>query len=423
MLSIADRVQVPTQPRTRCPNCGRPVRSLRCGHCGSRLPSWQADLLGTAFKKIAKLGGNCPETTNKGDTPTGAADEELPKDDTPPKDSGDVSTPRWLFDRCNELAVAVCGEPITLDVAAADWNHKCDRYFTKEDDALTKVWDAKAAWCNSPYTAPIIESLVRKAIDESKRGTTTFCLVPSWNYPYHDLCEQHGRIHRICSPVTFQRQDGSPLTLNNGFRTTSLIVAVFGPTIQPGFGEPIRKHDSDNSGGDYVQNVPTPPSWHNFKRPFPDGLKSDEYYTPDYGFELLRPYLPKDITIWEGAWGTGQLAEHIKAAGYRVIGDPTWDFLTTQPDGWDLLCTNPPFSRKDEFLNRAYALGKPFAFLLPIEALGGGARNALFRQHGVGLIIPSKRIAFSGTACNFGTAWFCWKINLPAQLTFVEAWW
>ena len=250
-------------PRTRCPTCGRQVRSLRCGHCGSRLPVDQAGLYGAIIKKLAKMGGNRPETTNKGDIPTGAADEELPKDDTPPKDNGDATT---------------------------------------------------------------------------------------------------------------------------------------------------------SEGGNGKQP-------HDFKRPFPDGLKSDEYYTPDYGFELLRPYLPQGITIWEGAWGTGLLAEHMRRAGFRVIGDPTWDFFTAQPDDWEVLCTNPPFSRKDDFLKRAYALGKPFAFLLPIEALGGGARNALFRQHGLELIIPSKRIAFSGNACNFGTAWFCWKIDLPAQLTFVEAWW
>jgi hypothetical protein len=188
-------------------------------------------------------------------------------------------------------------------------------------------------------------------------------------------------------------------------------------------GEPIGNDLSDNRVDDDVRNVPASPTRHDFKRPFPNAPRSDEYYTPDYGFELLRPYLPRDVTIWEGAWGTGQLAEHIEAAGYRVVGDPTWDFLKTRPDDWDLLCTNPPYSRKDEFLERAYALGKPFALLLPVQALGGGARNALFRRHGIELLIPSKRITFRGDACCFATAWFCWRLKLPAQLTFVEAWW
>ena len=174
--------------------------------------------------------------------------EMLPTDDgssdEPPKDNGDVSTPQWLFDYCNELAIKACGEPITLDVAAADWNHKCERYFTEADDGLTQAWDAKADWCNPPYSPTIIESFVRKALAATKHGTTTMCLIPSWNYPYLDLCERYGQIHRICNPLVFRRQDGSTTTLNNGFHSSSLVIVVFGPTIQPGFGLPIRKGDT-----------------------------------------------------------------------------------------------------------------------------------------------------------------------------------
>jgi phage N-6-adenine-methyltransferase len=164
--------------------------------------------------------------------------------DDPPKDNGGASTPQWLFDYCNQLAVQACGEPITLDVAAADWNNKCERYFTEETDALMQEWNAKAVFCNPPFSATIIESFVRKALDAAQHGTTSFFLLPWWNYPYLDLCERHGRIHRICSPVCFQRQDGSTLTMNNQYRTTPLVIVVFGPTITTGCGTPIRKGDT-----------------------------------------------------------------------------------------------------------------------------------------------------------------------------------
>jgi phage N-6-adenine-methyltransferase len=160
------------------------------------------------------------------------------------KDNGGASTPQWLFDRCNQLAIQACGEPITLDVAAAEWNHKCDRYFTEADDGLKQEWDAKAVWCNPPFLATTVESFVRKALEAAQHGTTTLLLIPWWNYPYLDLCERHGRIHRICSPVSFQRQDCTTLTMNNGFRSTSLVVVVFGPTVRPGCGTPIRKGDT-----------------------------------------------------------------------------------------------------------------------------------------------------------------------------------
>ena len=85
----------------RCPKCGRPVESLCCGHCGSRLPSEQAHLYGAIVKKLARLGGDRTDATNKGgvskDDP---AAEDLPNDD------GDTPTPQWPFDgptvQCDE---------------------------------------------------------------------------------------------------------------------------------------------------------------------------------------------------------------------------------------------------------------------------------------------------------------------------------
>jgi len=38
-----------------CPKCGRETNSLRCGHCGSQLPEWQANLYAAAVRQIAKL--------------------------------------------------------------------------------------------------------------------------------------------------------------------------------------------------------------------------------------------------------------------------------------------------------------------------------------------------------------------------------
>ncbi len=139
----------------------------------------------------------------------------------------------------------MCGEPITLDVAAAEWNHQGERYYTKNNDALKQEWNAKAAWCNPPYSVDIIEAFVRKAIDAARHGTTTFCLLPWWNYPYLDWCERHGRIHRICGHVSFRREDGTTVTLNSQYGTSQLVVVVFGPTVRPGFGMPIRKNATE----------------------------------------------------------------------------------------------------------------------------------------------------------------------------------
>jgi len=86
--------------------------------------------------------------------------------------------------------------------------------------------------------------------------------------------------------------------------------------------------------------------------------------------------------------------------------------------------TNPPYSIKTKFLKRAFELGKPFAFLLPLTALEGKERGKLYAEYGIQLIIPNKRINFmTGSGKKsvwFQTAWFTWGLNLPKDLNFVE---
>ncbi len=168
----------------------------------------------------------------------------------------------------------------------------------------------------------------------------------------------------------------------------------------------------------------------NYKRPYDHAAKSDEYYTPPYALTILLPYLPQDKIIWEAAWGTGELAGHLTTAGYQVVGDPKMNCLTQEPSAWDVLLTNPPYGPKDPFLRRTYDLNKPFALLLPLDALGGKERVTLYRKHGIQLLIPDKRINFHNnrisanrSSSTFPTAWYCWKLNLPKDLNFVEASW
>lgn len=151
-------------------------------------------------------------------------------------------------------------------------------------------------------------------------------------------------------------------------------------------------------------------------------VKLDEVFTPYQALMPLIPYLPKDWVIWECAFGQGHLAKHLINLGYKTIGEGG-DFFNTNLD-CDVLVTNPPYSLKDEFLTRAYQLNIPFAFLLPLTALEGKRRGYLYREKGIQLIIPNKRINFiipSGKTANwFQTAWFCYKLNLPKDLMFVD---
>jgi len=153
--------------------------------------------------------------------------------------------------------------------------------------------------------------------------------------------------------------------------------------------------------------------------------RSDEFFTPEYALKPLLPFLRKEWTIWECAWGEGALATHFKNKGFNVLNEDVDFFDFDLTDKCDILITNPPYSKKDEFLKRAYELGKPFAFLMPLTTLEGIKRGAMFSKHGIQIIIPNRRINFitpsgKGSGAWFQVGWFCWKMNLPKDINFVE---
>ena len=126
---------------------------------------------------------------------------------------------------------------------------------------------------------------------------------------------------------------------------------------------------------------------------------SDIFYTPEDVVVPLFNYIPKGQIIWECACGIGSITDLFIKRGYKVkwsdiSRDPKEDFLTYQPKQWDVIVTNPPFSIKDKFLKRAYSLGKPFAFLLPVTALGGQHREVMYKQYGIQLILLGGRTNF-----------------------------
>jgi len=145
---------------------------------------------------------------------------------------------------------------------------------------------------------------------------------------------------------------------------------------------------------------------------------SDELYTPEYAFEYLAKYIPKDKKVLECSVGTGKLKKHIESKGIKTIGST--DFFNEKRKDYDIIISNPPYSKKDEFLEECYRIGKPFALLLPINAFEGKRRHKLYRKYGIQVLLPNKRIDFNGKKSPwFYTAWFCWRI-LPRDIMFTD---
>ena len=137
----------------------------------------------------------------------------------------------------------------------------------------------------------------------------------------------------------------------------------------------------------------------------------DELWTPAEALDVLIPHLkPKNRIIWECAPGSGQLAKALEARGFRVRFYDEPDFFTDKPLG-SLIVTNPPFSKKAKFLERANGLNIPYAFLLPITALG--SRECQRQLENCQIILLPRRIDFTGKGRPwFSVAWFCWGLGI-----------
>ena len=79
------------------------------------------------------------------------------------------STPQDFFDKLNDEF------HFTLDVCADENNHKCEHYYTKEVDGLSRPW-VGTVWCNPPYGRRISE-WVRRAYLSSHIGSATVVML------------------------------------------------------------------------------------------------------------------------------------------------------------------------------------------------------------------------------------------------------
>lgn len=175
----------------------------------------------------------------------------------------------------------------------------------------------------------------------------------------------------------------------------------------------LRKEDGGEPGGEQAPRKPA--KWKKTRG-------SDDYYTPPSALAPLLPFLPPS-QIWEPACGTGNLAKSLTGAGWSVVGTDIKtgaDFFGIQPpDGTTAIVTNPPYSRKEDWIKRSYALGLPFALLLPLESLQPYGEH--FDRHGVEVLVLRKRVKFEvgvtgqKSLPTFPVGWFCWRL-LPKPL-------
>ena len=109
------------------------------------------------------------------------------------------ATPQDTYDQLNKEF------GFTLDPCADEYNHKCDKYFTKEQDGLVQDWGGHRVFCNPPYGREI-KKWVEKAYRESQKDNTlVVMLIPArtdTSY-FHDYIYRKAEIRFIRGRLKF----------------------------------------------------------------------------------------------------------------------------------------------------------------------------------------------------------------------------
>lgn len=159
-------------------------------------------------------------------------------------------------------------------------------------------------------------------------------------------------------------------------------------------------------------------------------IKHDDYMTPNYAWENIKSYIPKDKVIWECFYGDGNSGKYLTKLGFNVIHEEINFFENNKGD---IIVSNPPFSKKKEVFTRLKELNKPFIMICPSSMLNTQYIRKLFSktEDRLQIIIPRKRINFIkkingevpenwGDRCNFDCFYYCYKMNLDRDIIWLE---
>ena len=150
---------------------------------------------------------------------------------------------------------------------------------------------------------------------------------------------------------------------------------------------------------------------------------SDNYITDKKGWEIIEQYIPKDKKIWSPFYCDGKQKEYFKEMGYDIIHEDK-DFFSYTPD-YEILVDNPPFGKLRDILNRLKNIDKPFILIMPSSKINAVWFQKMFKDD-LQIIIPLKKISFSNLNpnipfnFNWGTYYYCYKMNLPRDIIWLE---
>ena len=153
---------------------------------------------------------------------------------------------------------------------------------------------------------------------------------------------------------------------------------------------------------------------------------NDECYTQDVAVYPILKYIPENAVVWcpfdkpEISQFVKQISETNKVIASHI--DTGQDFFEWQPEEhWDVIISNPPFTNKRLFFERALSFGKPFAMIMSNTWLNDSAPAQLFRDKDLQLLMFDRRMKFDmangqpNNKITFSSSYYCWNF-LPKQI-------
>jgi hypothetical protein len=149
---------------------------------------------------------------------------------------------------------------------------------------------------------------------------------------------------------------------------------------------------------------------------------NDECYTPEYAVLPILEFTEqfKNKIIWcPFDTEESNFVKILKNNGFHVVYSHIRDnqnFYNYQPEQWDVIISNPPFSNKKEIFERALSFDKPFALLMTLTWLNDSGPKKIFYEKDLQLLMFDKRILFdNNNKITFSSAYYCYNF-LPKQI-------
>jgi hypothetical protein len=150
---------------------------------------------------------------------------------------------------------------------------------------------------------------------------------------------------------------------------------------------------------------------------------NDEYYTPNI---LVEPII-KHLQIWSDNFLKNNKRQPIILCPFDTINsefvitlknkynvkyghiDTGQDFFTFDYGQYDIVISNPPFSKKKIIYEKLFELNKPFALIANLMQLNCEGIGRLFSQYDIQLLSFDRRISYDGNPTAFMSVYFCYK--------------